>query len=395
MTPRVLVFHPALPPYRVDLFNALAARCEFRVVFLRENLLSQSFDQAELRRRLVADHGYLRDGFTLLKRTIRWGLQREIRRFAPDVVVTQEFSPTTLAVLGGPALRRRRYAHVVWTDDNPASVGRDSRLRGLARKLVLPRIDGLIVLSDQTARMYREHYGFRSPIGVSPILRDETAFRGHLSQASNAAIRIVHLHRLAGKKILLYVGRLAPEKQVHLLINAFAEIHRDVPATVLALVGDGPERPALERLTHASGVADETIFAGRLEGEDLHAWYRIGSVFGITSSYEPFGAVVNEALLAGIPVVCSTQVGARGLVDEGVSGSIVHTASPRTLAAALQAWIGTAASVDASQVLALRAPLMSMSFQTAVDGFLAPVAIACQDALKLRAAPSTPGSEWT
>src|SRR5438445_7127452 len=144
MTTRLLVLHPALPPYRLDLFNALAARCEFRVVFLRTTLLSQTFDQQWLQRRLIADYGYLRSGFTLNGRSIRLGVYREIRRFSPDVVVTQEFSPTTLAVLAMRALAELPYAHVVWTDDNPASVAEDSWLRAAARGLVLPRIDGVI-----------------------------------------------------------------------------------------------------------------------------------------------------------------------------------------------------------------------------------------------------------
>src|SRR4051812_45138398 len=118
---RLLMFHPALPPYRLDLFNALAARCALRVVFLQDNLRSQEFNQQRLRGRLLADHGYLRSGFTVKKRTIRLGVHREIRRFRPDVVVTAEFSPTTWSVLLGRALAVRRYAHVVGTDDNPAS----------------------------------------------------------------------------------------------------------------------------------------------------------------------------------------------------------------------------------------------------------------------------------
>src|SRR3954468_16913640 len=150
---RLLLFHPALPPYRLDLFNALAKRCELRIVFLRENLLSQTFDQKRLRAALEADHGYLTRGITFRKRTIRLGVQEEIRRFAPDVVITPEFSYTTLGVLANRNLRQQSFAHLVWTDDNGSSVQRDTSFRIAARKLVLPRIDGLIVLSEQAAQL--------------------------------------------------------------------------------------------------------------------------------------------------------------------------------------------------------------------------------------------------
>ena len=159
MTMRLLMFQPALPPYRIDLFNALAARCDFRVVFLQENLQSQAFDQERLRGMLAADHGYLRRGLTIKHRTVRFGVYREMRRFLPDVVLTYEFSPTTWSVMADRALAARPYAHVVGTDDNPSSVMGDSWLRAASRGLVLPHIDGLIVLSEEAARMYRERYG--------------------------------------------------------------------------------------------------------------------------------------------------------------------------------------------------------------------------------------------
>src|SRR5690349_24855929 len=118
---RLLMFHPALPPYRLDLFNALAKRCVLRLVFLQDNLSSQRFDQERLRGRLSADHGYLSSGFSVGKRVLRFGVHREIHRFCPDVVVTAEFSPTTWSVLMGRGFAGRPYSHVVGTDDNPTS----------------------------------------------------------------------------------------------------------------------------------------------------------------------------------------------------------------------------------------------------------------------------------
>ena len=376
MTTRLLVLHPALPPYRLDLFNALAARCEFRVVFLRTTLLSQTFDQQWLQRRLIADYGYLRSGFTLNGRSIRLGVYREIRRFSPDVVVTQEFSPTTLAVLAMRALAELPYAHVVWTDDNPASVAEDSWLRAAARGLVLPRIDGVIVLSDEAARLYQERYGVRAPVGISPLLQNEVLFRERLGWATDEVQRILVAYNLMGKRVLLFVGRLAHEKQVHRLIRAFRDIHTSVPDTLLALVGDGPERASLEHLAHASDIGSKTIFVGRKEGNELLAWFRVGAVLALPSSFEPFGAVVNEALLSGIPVVCSNRAGASGLIREGESGAIIDAASADAFTASLRDWIGRARPLYPSPRDVLRPSLMVVNFADAVDGFLALVAAA-------------------
>jgi glycosyltransferase involved in cell wall biosynthesis len=367
---RVLVFHPALAPYRIDLFNALAARCDFRVVFLQEKLGSQAFDQEQLERMLAADHGYLLHGFTIKHRTARFGVYREMRHFRPDVVLTYEFSPTTWTVLAGRALGARPYAHLVGTDDNPASVTGDTWLRAASRELVLPHIDGLIVLSEGAARMYRDRYGVRAPVGISPLLQNEVVFRERLAHATQEAKRIVAAHHLIGKRVLLFVGRLAPEKQVHRLIRAFAELHHICPDVILALVGDGSERASLEDLALASGVQGKTIFVGRQEGNELCAWYRVGAVLALPSSFEPFGAVVNEALLSGIPVVCSCRAGARGLIREGETGDIADPADSHALLACLRKWIDRARPLDATQQELLRPSLMATNFADAIDEVL-------------------------
>jgi glycosyltransferase involved in cell wall biosynthesis len=139
---------------------------------------------------------------------------------------------------------------------------------------------------------------------------------------------------------------------------------------VLALVGDGPERERLER--QAAAVAPgRVIFAGRQEGEALAAWYRLGTAFALPSVHEPFGAVVNEALLAGLPVVCSDRAGARVLVSDGRNGAVVDAGQPGALDAALLAWLGDGSPVAAAQPGALRTSLMTSTFEQAVDAYLA------------------------
>jgi glycosyltransferase involved in cell wall biosynthesis len=379
---RLLMFHPALAPYRLDWFNALAKRCELRLIFLQDNLATQRFDQEQLCRGLSADHGYLSDGFSLRKvvkrnddveegqLVIRVGVHREINRFCPDVVVTTEFSPTTWSVLIGRSFAARPYAHVLCTDDNPASVALDSRSRVLSRALALPRIDGLIVISEDAAKLYRERYRARAPIGISPLVQDEAVFRERLAAAGEDARKIMSAHNLTGKRVLLFVGRLAPGKRVDRLVRAFAEQSNRFPDAVLAVVGDGGERSNLEALAQTSGVAEKVLFVGRKEDTELYAWYRVAALFVLPSSYERFGAVVNEALLSGVPVVCSDRAGAKVLIREGETGAIVDTADASALSEALREWVGRVRPLDGFEPSALRPLLMSASFADAVDAFL-------------------------
>ena len=89
------------------------------------------------------------------------------------------------------------------------------------------------------------------------------------------------------------------------------------------MVGDGPERYSLENLTRELNA--NVIFTGRLEGDALNVWYNIAHVFILASYQEAFGAVTNEALLAGCYALISNKAGSSCLVEEGENG---YTFSP-------------------------------------------------------------------
>jgi len=365
---RLLVFHPALAPYRIDLFNALAKRYQARFVFLNEDVTYQAYDQAGLRRALAAEHGFLEPGFDFAGRQFRSGVWREVSAFRPDVVVTHEFSPTTFTVAARRA--QGRFPHVVWTADNPSVIRTESPLRRLARRLVLPRIDGLIVYAAETAAVYRERFALTRPIGVCPNTQAEVSLRGKLEEALPAARELAARHDLLGRRVVLYVGRLARVKRLDRLIDAFASARRESPDLVLAIVGEGPERDSLRQRARARGVERETVFAGHVEGPELFGWFRCGSVFALLSEFEPWGAVVNEALLAGIPVVCTDRAGANTLVA-GDNGEVVDAGIPSRVEAALQRWVARATQLDASSLERLRPSLMTQEFAAAVEGFSA------------------------
>lgn len=116
--------------------------------------------------------------------------------------------------------------------------------------------------------------------------------------------------------ILLYVGRVAPEKKVGLLLDAFPEIRRRASKPVaLVLVGDGP---ALEHL-RGRGV-DGVHFTGYRRGEELGAHYASADLFVFPSDTETFGQVVTEALSSGIPAVAPARGGVTDTVIPGETG---------------------------------------------------------------------------
>jgi glycosyltransferase involved in cell wall biosynthesis len=114
---------------------------------------------------------------------------------------------------------------------------------------------------------------------------------------------------------LLFVGRLSPQKNVSLLLNALAAVTRSVE---LVIVGDGEERPMLERLSAELGLRNVRMVGAKV-GEDLVGWYRWADAFVLTSLKESTGLVLLEAMAARLPIIATNVVGVMDTVgDDGL-----------------------------------------------------------------------------
>ncbi|CAN5346332.1 glycosyltransferase family 1 protein [soil metagenome] len=127
------------------------------------------------------------------------------------------------------------------------------------------------------------------------------------------------------RPLLLTVSRLAPEKNVGFLANVL----RQIPGAGLAIVGDGPDRPALER--RFAGL--DVNFVGYLKGEALAAAYASADAFVYASETETMGNVVLEAMATGCPVVAPDAGGIPNLVQNSTSGFLYR---PRDTAEAVR-----------------------------------------------------------
>lgn len=171
--------------------------------------------------------------------------------------------------------------------------------------------------------------------------------RGVDTRLFNPAKRRDELRRSWGAElddlVVVHVGRLAPEKNVPLVIEAFDAMHAVAPRSRLVLVGDGPERSSLERRR------PDLIYAGLRRGEDLAAHYASGDVFLFPSLTETFGNVTLEAMASGLAVVAYDDAAAHEHVSHLASGLL---APPGRADAFMAAAVGLAR--DPSLVLRLR-----------------------------------------
>lgn len=115
---------------------------------------------------------------------------------------------------------------------------------------------------------------------------------------------------LHGKRVVLFVGRMAGNKRYDLLIEALPRVRQEVPNAVLLLVGDDRGNPAIaENVAYARGraselgVADAVTFTGMVD--DLPPYYRLADVYATASLHEGFGVPLIEAMACGVPVVAS------------------------------------------------------------------------------------------
>jgi glycosyltransferase involved in cell wall biosynthesis len=135
-----------------------------------------------------------------------------------------------------------------------------------------------------------------------------------------------------GARILLATSRLVRQKGIDVAIRALPLLPGE---DVLVVLGEGPERAALERVAAELGVAERVFLPGRVP--DVAAWLRRASVYVHPARWEGFGLGVLEAMLAGLPVVAARVSSLPELVADGETGLLVPPDDPQALADAVRA----------------------------------------------------------
>jgi glycosyltransferase involved in cell wall biosynthesis len=312
---RLLVFHRTIAPYRIDFFNDLSRAFETRICLQYRNLLSQKFDYKKIADCFMFVPVYLKKLGQIRGRVFSWGYWSQLDKFRPDIVLVSEFGLDCLLVLLHRFFKKRNYHVVSVCDDSYNMVVENndfSYTHRLMRRLIAPWLDELILVEPQVTEWYRQNYGKGL---FFPIIKKDDTARMDYTRLLSKARETAKMYQLLGRKVVLFVGRLVALKNVSTLIKACAYNHNDAS---LVIVGDGPERVLLEALAKEEGVT--VLFTGRLEGDELLQWYDIASVFCLPSYQEAFGAVTNEALLAGCMGLISSKAGSQCLILEGKNG---------------------------------------------------------------------------
>ena len=173
----------------------------------------------------------------------------------------------------------------------------------------------VITPSEASARWLGRHSVHR-PVSVIPT---GNAPRQMLDRAE---LRL-RMKVPADARVLLYVGRLAEEKNMGILFEAAAQVLDQDHRAVFWLVGDGPYREECAEIARSLGIGDRVRFVGFVDRHEVDAYYEMADVFIFSSMTETQGLVIQEAMSYGLPSVVVQGGGASSAIDNGVNGIII------------------------------------------------------------------------
>lgn len=256
-------------------------------------------------------------GFTVLESAKRisvkkmWRLYQEFRRARPLVVHTHHFAPLLHSLLGAIASGGR----LIHTEHG-LSIYKASRYR-LALRVMSWFCDAVVVVGNDAASFMSEK------VGISK--RKLRVIPGGVN-LSPCAISRGEARRMLGlapdERVAVIVARLSSEKNHSMLLRAFAQVHDKLKSRLL-IVGDGPQRGAIETEITALGLQEAVTLLG--VRTDIPEILAASNVFLLSSSREALPMAVLEAMAAALPVVATNVGDLSMIVKEGMTGMLANS----------------------------------------------------------------------
>ncbi len=244
-------------------------------------------------------------------------------QYKPDVIVSSQFGArTAFAILY--RMLHPRVKLVLWAALSTHTEDKRSRVRGALRRWMLRRVDAAFV-NGKSGEAYLRSLGYRESICFVPYTIDDVTF---LSPGYSPC---------ADERNLLFCGRLDATKGILRFTRVLHRWCADHPETRIRfqIIGNGPDRAAIQALPALPNLTLSLL--PRMEQKDLAAFYHQADIFAFPSMLDEWGVVVNEALIAGVPVLGSIYSQASvELISDAANGWLFDPKSDAGIYASLQ-----------------------------------------------------------
>lgn len=327
---KLLIFHPYLATYRIDVYNRFIQDYEVKVILTGHpnEIAGLGFNLEKVNSQAKFDYKYYSKGIHIGRHLLSTIYIKAIKEFKPDIVLAHEYGINTLA-----AILSKKFYHFklfLTCDDSLQMAQAYSNKRKRLRNFVVNHTDGFLVVSTKTQDFLQSLYpNTHCQFIYFPIIQNDLYLEQKIKSNKEKAEAYIRKYKLENKKVLLYVGRFDPVKNLPLLLNAYAETTNE--NIRLILVGDGEMKTAVNKLILDLNLENQVIQTGALYGDDLYAWYYLADFSVLASYQEAFGAVVNEALAGGCFALVSDHAGAHTLIQDGINGYVFKSGSKEDL----------------------------------------------------------------
>jgi glycosyltransferase involved in cell wall biosynthesis len=336
---RLALITEIIAPYRIPVFNALAASfdIDLHVLFLAET------DHAS--RRWLIYKNELKFSYEVLpskrlrlgssKILLNSGMAQALSNYSPDAIICGGYSDPACWSARRWA-KRNDVPLLAWVESNANDHRSHNGLKESLKKRFLGSCQAVIV-PGESSKQYVQSFGVSEKmIFVAPNAVDNELFiRGaNLARERRASLRI---ELNLPQRYFLYVGRFLREKGLFDLLQAYQLLDDDLRSSVgLVLVGDGPERRELANFAHQIPGAS-VLFPGFVQRDQLPNYYALAEAFAFPTHSDPWGLAVNEAMACALPVIVGRSAGCvADLVKDEWNGYVVDPADHRRLAGSMQ-----------------------------------------------------------
>ena len=284
-------------------------------------------------------HVYYKNGFPVSALPAHQ-IKKALDKFKPEIIHCQGADPVGVAAVN---YARKNHIPLVTTEHNMPDV--------FTGPLKLPKpvkkpVDFLLATYFVSRQKHSDYITMPTQLAIDDLItKREKKFEAPVEAVSNGVDLSAFKAGPADPKVLkkyhlpneymLYVGRVDPEKQLSLVIKAFAKALKEVPNARFVIVGDGVDKANLEKLVKKLRLGNSIIFLGRVLPPDVYDIYRAGLFFATASEIETQGIVLIEAAATGLPLIAVDKGAVSEICRDGENGFLCQPKDIDAMAAGI------------------------------------------------------------